>query len=247
MFDVFMLNKGRMLRLSVYAAIGTGIAAGATIYRTVDNEDQMRRTLRIRKASAALALSEPDLSSSANADHPADHCHSRASAGVVRYPPHSRCLQARRSTIRSDFRGHKLPYDRIRIQSLQGGRARRLSTPPASFVLGPPRPIRVVSFLARTLWAVGKLILHSIAYMTLLSVSLPKWYPSPSIESILPDPEAGSDSTDDLVHPSEPEAQAEVESPIQDDKSHAVVPRTPRKAPPPYKATKVDELQQVKK
>lgn len=63
----FMLTESSMLRLSVYAAISTGIAAGATIYRTVDNDDQMRRTLRIRKASAALALGKPDPSSGANA------------------------------------------------------------------------------------------------------------------------------------------------------------------------------------
>lgn len=76
---------------------------------------------------------------------------------------------------------------------------------------------------------------------------LPKWYPPPSIENIVPDPEAGSDSTDDLVHPSESEAQAEVESPTQEDKSHPTSPRALRKAPPPYKATKADEVQQVKK
>lgn len=78
-------------------------------------------------------------------------------------------------------------------------------------------------------------------------MSLPKWYPPPSIESIVPDPEAGSDSTDDLVHPSEPEAQAEVESPIREDKSHLTSTRALRKAPPPYKVTKADEVQQVKK
>lgn len=136
-----MLIKGSMLRLFVYAAIGTGIAAGATIYRTVDNDDQMRRTLRIRKASAALALGKPDLSSSANADHPAHHSHSRPSAGALRYPPHPLCLQARRSAIRSDLRGHKLPYGCVLVQPLQGSRAHRLDTSPAGFVLGFPRLI----------------------------------------------------------------------------------------------------------
>lgn len=141
----FMLTESSMLRLSVYAAIGTGIAAGATIYRTVDNDDQMRRTLRIRKASAALALGKPDLSSSANADHFADHRRSRPSAGAFCYPPYPLCLQARRSAIRSDLRGHKLSYGCIRIQSLQGCRTYRLDTSPAGFVLGFPRLIRMVS------------------------------------------------------------------------------------------------------
>lgn len=76
---------------------------------------------------------------------------------------------------------------------------------------------------------------------------LPKWYPPPLIENTVPNPETGSDSTDDLVHPSEPEAQAEVELPIQEDKSHPSSPRALKKAPPPYKLTKADEVQQVKK